>query len=526
MNLSPSSIASLSQPSKCERRTWLKDVEKLKPAPNDGFAEFIIEQGLRHEAEVLERLRADFSKLDVVDLGPLKHPEAVKRTSELVAQGDTLIYQAHFESQASVEGEEVTLVGYPDFLIPEGGGWIIGDAKLVRSIHKQGNDGTLKEKSDKKAIFHQLRLYGWLFEQSFPGIPFQLRVYNGSGEIETVDYKGAIEPFSELARVLAIRKLESEPSELVGWTKCNPCGFRERCWPRAVEDEELGYIVDITAGLGKRLLDAGYNSYPEVRKQLDERQLAGIKSPSAGPDNQSNRDGARRILENIEAVESGQSIRRKDSNGDLIKIAASVSSDENYVMFDLEGLPPDRDEAEKVYLWGMQVFGRDKGDFIAALADFGVEGDRNGWEEFLRQSRSLLLDNPGIRFVHWHSYEKTRINQYIKRFRDDSHGTASDVLDALLDLLPITKAAVAVPAPSYSLKVIEKLSEVKAISGFARTADEVAKGDDSIAAYIEAIETNDMARRTEIVDAILAYNQEDLEATWAVQLWLQQLAGK
>ena len=259
---------------------------------------------------------------------------------------------------------------------------------------------------------------------------------------------------------------------------------------------------------------------------MDERQLAGIKSPSAGPDDPSNRDGARRILENIEAVESGQSIRRKDSNGDLIKIAASVSSDENYVMFDLEGLPPDRDEAEKVYLWGMQVFGRDKGDFIATLADFGVEGDRNGWEEFLRQARSLLLDNPGIRFVHWHSYEKTRINQYIKRFGDDSHGTASDVLDALLDLLPITKAAVTVPAPSYSLKVIEKLSEVKAISGFARTADEVAKGDDSIAAYIEAIETNDMARRTEIVDAILAYNQEDLEATWAVQLWLQQVAGK
>jgi hypothetical protein len=33
----------------------------------------------------------------------------------------------------------------------------------------------------------------------------------------------------------------------------------------------------------------------------------------------------------------------------------------NYVMFDLEGMPPQLDELEKIYLWGMQVFGERPG---------------------------------------------------------------------------------------------------------------------------------------------------------------------
>ena len=31
---------------------------------------------------------------------------------------------------------------------------------------------------------------------------------------------------------------------------------------------------------------------------------------------------------------------------------------DNYIMFDLEGMPPHLDELEKIYLWGMQVYGK------------------------------------------------------------------------------------------------------------------------------------------------------------------------
>lgn len=525
-DLSPSSVARLSQPSKCERRTWLRDVAKLQPAPIGVFGQFLIDQGLRHEEQVLEGLKREHPDLEVFDLGELRHPEATARTAELVAnRGKALIYQGHLQGKVSIAGEDVSLVGYPDFLFCEDGRWTIGDAKLARRTHKIGKDGTVQERSEKKVIFHQLRLYGWLFEESFPEVPFQLRVYNGSGEIEDVGFEDVNEVLEELGRVLAIQSMTEEPAEVVGWSKCAPCGYRQHCWPRAEENQELGCIVDIDQRLGNKLLALGINTYSDVVAQLDERSLAAVKTPAAAAADEKARAGARRILENIEAVEKGKVILRKDNNGNIIPIDPAIFASESYVMFDLEGLPPQLDEAEKVYLWGMQVFGQKVGEFIPALADFGDEGDRRGWEEFLKQARGLLLAHPSIWFVHWSSYERTRITQYIGRYGDDEHGTADEVLKSLLDLLPIAKAAVAIPAPSYSLKVIEKLDAVRLASGFSRTADDVAKGDDSIAAYIEAVETEDMSRRSEIVDAIVAYNKEDLEATWAVQVWLQELAG-
>ena len=84
----------------------------------------------------------------------------------------------------------------------------------------------------------------------------------------------------------------------------------------------------------------------------------------------------------------------------------------------------------------------------------------------------------------------------------------------LLDLLPITYESVALPVSSYGLKAVEQLA------GYERQLEEYG-GEWSMARYIEAMETRDEAVRAEIMDEILAYNREDLEATWAVMGWLQ-----
>jgi len=38
--------------------------------------------------------------------------------------------------------------------------------------------------------------------------------------------------------------------------------------------------------------------------------------------------------------------------------------------------------------------------------------------------------------------------------------------------------------------------------------------------FIEATETSDEGKRKQLMDKILAYNQEDFEATWVVFRWL------
>ena len=189
----------------------------------------------------------------------------------------------------------------------------------------------------------------------------------------------------------------------------------------------------------------------------------------------------------------------------------------SYVMFDLEGLPPHLDELEKIYLWGMQVFGEKPSDYMAALAGFGDDGDRQGWDDFLDKAAWVFEHYGDIPFVHWAVYERVKIDLYIERF-GDRDGIAGRVRKNLLDLLPIAKESIALPLPSYSLKVIE------GYVGFKRTQEEYG-GDWAMAAYIEATETEDEEQRSKVMAEILKYNQEDLEATWAVLKWLRSFTS-
>jgi len=116
--------------------------------------------------------------------------------------------------------------------------------------------------------------------------------------------------------------------------------------------------------------------------------------------------------------------------------------------------------------------------------------------------------------VHWHHYERTKLDAYVARY-GDSDGTAAAVRANLFDLLPATQKAVALPLPSYSLKVVERYV------GFKRSQTEYG-GEWSMAQYIEATETEDDNVRQKVMADILKYNEEDLAATWAVLCWLRQ----
>jgi len=206
-----------------------------------------------------------------------------------------------------------------------------------------------------------------------------------------------------------------------------------------------------------------------------------------------------------------------DSGKQELLAKPEIPDARNYVMFDLEGLPPQLDELDKIYLWGFQVFGEHPGPFEGVLAGMGTNGDREGWENLLRRVGTLFDSYGDIPFVHWHHYEKTYLGRYSERY-GDSDGIAERVKANLLDLLPVTLRAVALPISSYSLKVVEKYV------GFNRTQDEYG-GDWAMAKFIEATETEDSNTRQEIMEQILKYNQEDLQATWAVFQWLRKLGG-
>src|SRR5207302_6983547 len=131
---------------------------------------------------------------------------------------------------------------------------------------------------------------------------------------------------------------------------------------------------------------------------------------------------ATKILRNAKVLEQNQ---------ELVLQRPVIPGGANYVMFDLEGMPPQLDDLDKIYLWGMQVFGDRPSDYTPATAGFGVDGDREGWETFLGNARRVFDNYGDLPFVHWSEYEKGRLNRYIDRFGDPD-GTAARLKKNLL----------------------------------------------------------------------------------------------
>lgn len=480
---------SLYRPSECDLRVWLR-AQGAEEAPPGPYSEVLMKLGTEHERRHLARFP------NHLDLGRLPIAERAERTRELVAENEHVIYQGALRAETELAGTEVEIVGVPDFLLPARAGYAIRDSKLARRIGGGRNS----------AIELQLATYGWLYEQTFGESPIALQVHNGAGVVIDIPYEGGEAALETLERILRARLLDEEPAEPVAWGKCASCAFFDRCWPRAVERRSVGLLPWAGIGLIGELERRGTETIDQLLADYGAESLAELERPR-GKKTKKVGDAAPRILASARALAEDRPI---------VLEPPAIPEHPSYVMFDLEGLPSQLDELEKIYLWGMQVFGERPGGFRVATAGFGRDGDRAGWFAFLAEAAAIFADHGDIPFVHWASYELTKINLYLDRY-GDRDGIGARVKANLLDLLPVTYDSVALPLSSYSLKEIERLA------GYQRRLSE-SGGEWSMARYIEATETADEAARAEIMDEILAYNREDLEATWAVMEWLRGLA--
>ena len=386
--------------------------------------------------------------------------------------------------------EPMSVIGVPDFLILDGEGYVIRDSKMARRIDEENHP----------EILLQLQLYGWLYQKSCGLAPKGLQVHAGTGEIVTIPYDGGATAFRELERLLTIKQLSTEPYEPVGWTKCLGCAYTDRCWTQAEKNGDVALVYGVDQSLARTLYSEGVRSRRDLVARFDATSLSELKRPYG---NREQRVGkaAERILRFADAMEKNQ---------EIVLAHPVIPLSRNYVMFDLEGMPPHLDELDKIYLWGAQVFGENPSEFKVALSGFGVNGDRDGWIDFLDNAKQIFEAYGDIPFVHWAPYEQTYLHRYVERF-GDPEGIAARVAANLLDLLTVTRESVVLPLPSFSLKVVEDYV------GFERKEAEYG-GAWAMATFIEATETSDEGKQKELMDKIVAYNKEDLEATWAVFL--------
>ncbi|TVR84796.1 MAG: TM0106 family RecB-like putative nuclease [Rhodospirillales bacterium] len=477
------------RPAPCDLRLYLnhQGVPAAEPGP--------YEQVIRRLGERYERAHlATFP--EVRDLSAGTPGERREQTLQAIADGVTVLYQPFFHISARLAGRECDLGGAPDFLIRENGSYLVRDVKMSRRINAK----------DHPEILWQLRLYGWLLEQATGQAPLRLEVLAGTGEIVVIE---PIDPgllIGELEEIANLMTADAAPFAPVGWSKCGGCGYQQPCWQEAERAHSVALVPKADQGMVRALRESGVNSFDDLLAAFDVATLAAFRRPWGQQMRKVGDAAATDVLRSARAL----------ATGTMILIAPpQIPDSPNYVMFDLEGLPPQLDDLEKVYLWGMQVFGDEPSPFVAATAGFGTNGDQAGWEAYLGDAAVIFARYGDIPFVHWHHYERVKIDLYIGRY-GDSDGIAARVKENLFDLLPATQKAVALPLPSYSLKVVEDYV------GFARTQEEYG-GDWAMARYIEATEMEDESGRDAVLAEILRYNEEDLAATWAVFCWLRDL---
>lgn len=485
MRILASEIITYYRPSECELRLYLRSKGEPGAEPSE-FDKVLQRLGLCHEKAHLATLGA------YLDLSGTAESDRVQQTRLAVANRTGVIYQAAFSADTTIDGIPVTVVGYPDFLLADSG-YRIRDSKLSLRIDEENHP----------EIILQVQLYGWLYQQTVGNALTAIEVHNGRGDIVQVPYDGGTAALDKLRDILRLKSLGTEPFEAVGWSKCGGCGYNERCWSKAESDKAVATIPDVDQSLARELYAQGVRSRVDLLSQYDTAALEQLKRPYGARLAKVGKK-AERILLQAQLLESGQ---------ERVIAIPQIPQFDNFVMFDLEGMPPHLNEIDKIYLWGMQVFGKHPSEFTAAVAGFGPQGDQEGWSAFLNSAQSIFERYGDIPFVHWAPYEKTNLTKYVKRY-GDPNGTAARVLNNLLDLFTIAKDSIILPLPSFSLKVVEKYV------GFKRTQAEYG-GDWAMATFIEATETQDRARREELMGRICKYNEEDLAATWYVFDWLR-----
>ena len=491
MHFRATSPYDLHRPSKCEKRVALRHRRVPEAEPSE-FVELLRRLGKRHEKHHLDTLA------HVTDLSGAKDDQTREQeTLAAIRAGAPAIYQARFRAEVSLDGETHDLVGEPDFLVrqPSHRGYLIRDSKLARHI----GEGRHPE------IVLQLRLYGWLYERVVGAPPAGLEVHCGTGDLVPIEYDGGKAALDHLRELRRMRLAPEDAYEPVGWSKCGPCGYHDLCWKQAETARDVALLPGVDQSWARKLRAHGVPDIPALRAAFDRPDLRDLFYDRA----------TKKKPEQIKS--SALAIRRNldshESKAPVLIAPVDLPDPSKSVMLDLEGLPPQLDELEKIYLWGIKDFRCNPPRYLHADAGFGEEGDRRAWEDFLRVVSDLLEASPDLRFVHYGNYERTKIRLYFDRYGDPT-GTTTRILDRLFDLHRAVTRSVALPVWGYGLKEVEKFV------GFTRKLSD-AGGTWAMCRYIEATETSDLVARGAIMGRILAYNEEDLDATRAVMEWLR-----
>lgn len=473
-----------------------------EPNPTLGsFAQLLQRKGELHEDECLQQYDADNRFVFPVPKKDKKESfaEWVARVGNPMANGHDVIYQMPFIHDG-VRGvaDFLERVNYPDGRI----GYEPVDAKLTRVDAKPGH-------------VLQLCFYADAINARIGVDPHNMHIWLGTKQRQSLRVN-EFRPYWRRLRGQLTAALDAGPDAATTPEKCAHCEFCEFfpiCDKKWRDDDSLIFIPGIRRGERDALDVGGVVTLTALAETTD--LVAGIRP-------QRQQWLVRQAALQVQARLAGES----ELPHELIEVGEDARlghgfelmplPDDGDVFLDFEGHPFWRPDASLFFLFGLVQREDGVWRYLQWWAHDPTE-EAERVVELIDHLTDRRERYPGMHVYHYNHTERSALQDLTSR-----HGAGEAALGRLVeaevfvDLLTVARNAIQVGAESYSLKVVERLTDYQ-------RSHAIDKGAGAVVSYERFMKDDDRAELT----AIAAYNEDDVRATLALRDWLiaQRPAG-
>lgn len=449
--------------------------------PISPFVQLLWERGTLYEKEVIAGLEFPFT-----DLSSFAEDEKENQTAEAMKRGEVLIYNGRISHQ--------DLLGEPDLLRREGGGYVAGDIKS--GAGEEGDDDASKP---KKHYAVQLALYTDILEHKgvSPGrqafvwdihgeeVPYDFSVPYGKRNPRTLwdDYLEVV----TAARAIVNRHISTLPAYS---SPCKQCWWYTSCVKHLEANNDLSLIPEV--GRSKR--DALAAALPTIK----EFAAANLATYIDGKKTKFSGIGPETL---IKLQKRAQLLTAKDPKP-YLKTALQLPTVELELFFDIE-VDPLRDLC---YLHG--IVERRNGDNITeSYRSFFIgQPNEDGEKRAFAESWNYLKSTQKSAIYYYSKYERTIYRKLQEKYPDVC---SREEIDALFEppratdlYYDVVLKATEWPTRDFSLKTL-------AVYLSFEWRDPHPSGAASIEWFDQWVKTGDAGIKTRILE----YNEDDCRAT-------------
>jgi predicted RecB family nuclease len=409
-----------------------------------------------------------------------EYRRARAETLEAMHAGAEVIYQATL-----FDGR---WLGFADFLERvDGGGYEVVDTKLARSA--------------KAAALLQTSLYSDLLAVMQGHVPDRMHLVLGDNTRQSFrvsDYRAYLRHAKSKLEAVAFGPPVATYPEPVD--HCRVCRWADVCEERWRADDSLVLVAGLSRSQGRKLATIGVSTVAALATSNGELANSGISAPTLA---RLSKQAALQVKERTDGKPAYELLPPERPELGLALLPEPTPFD---LIFDMESDPWAVDGGLE-YLFGLL----DVTGVFTPIWAHNREEEKAAFEQFVDLVIAHLDAHPAMHIYHYASYEPSALKRLMGR-----HGTREAEVDRLLrgevlvDLYRVVKQSLLASRESYSLKDIESLY-------MGARHNEISEAGSSIVAYESWLESRDQAQ----LDAIAAYNEQDLRSTLLLRGWLE-----